>query len=473
MQAKDKLTVCGREYELLRLLGKGKGGYSWLVSDGREEAVLKQIHHEPCAYYTFGDKVGAERFDRERLERAGIRMPKLLALDVPAERIVKEYIEGPTVFELVRDGLSAEPYLPQVRAMAAQARAAGLNLDYFPANFVVRDGLLWYVDYECNAYSDEWNFENWGIRYWSRTPEFKAALRGRVTFRPYTDGDYEAVCAFLAALVRADESRVNWNWARFEWMAEHPEFDKSRTSSIGLWCEDGRVVGAAIYDMYFGEAFCGVLPAFGFLYPDILDYAYRELKDEAGLGTAVCDGDAAGIGALRTAGFEPAKQSETVMEKDLRAVPDEASVLLPEGVCLTELDPSREDLKDVQWLFWQGFDHGSDRTEFEEDFEKTAQELRPRRHFDPALSLAARTLAGELISYCCLWVRPDTGYAYVEPVCTVPAWRGKGIAGALLQEAFRRAKARGAEKAFVISDLAFYEKLGFRKKYHYTFYWKA
>ena len=60
--------------------------------------------------------------------------------------------------------------------MAAQAKAAGLNIDYFPTNFVIRDGLLWYVDYECNDYMDEWSFDNWGVRYWSRTPEFEEYL---------------------------------------------------------------------------------------------------------------------------------------------------------------------------------------------------------------------------------------------------------------------------------------------------------
>ena len=33
-------------------------------------------------------------------------------------------------------------------------------------------GDLYYIDYECNQYSDEWNFENWGIKYWSKTQEF-------------------------------------------------------------------------------------------------------------------------------------------------------------------------------------------------------------------------------------------------------------------------------------------------------------
>ena len=169
-------SVCGRPCRIIRLLGHGKGGYSYLAAYEGQRVVLKQIHHEPCDYYRFGNKIEAERRDYERLLRAGIRIPKLLALDLEAERIVKEYIPGDTIFDCVRDGRPVEPYLPQVREMAAQARAAGLNIDYFPTNFIVCEGLLWYVDYECNDYMDEWNFENWGVRYWSRSPDFEACL---------------------------------------------------------------------------------------------------------------------------------------------------------------------------------------------------------------------------------------------------------------------------------------------------------
>ena len=172
-----QVTAGGKTYQIIRLLGHGKGGYSWLADCEGQQAVVKQIHHEPCDYYTFGNKIEAEQRDYERLRTAGIRIPRMLAVDPDAERIVKEYIDGPTVFDLVKDGTSAEPYLAQVREMAAQAKNAGLNIDYFPTNFVVRDGLIWYVDYECNEYMDEWNFENWGIRYWSRTPEFEAYLK--------------------------------------------------------------------------------------------------------------------------------------------------------------------------------------------------------------------------------------------------------------------------------------------------------
>ena len=173
----EKMDVCGKEYKIIRLLGHGKGGYSYLAEIENQMVVLKQIHHEPCNYYSFGNKIEAERSDYEQLKNTGIRIPEMLAVDIGAERIVKEYIEGRTIFELVRDNISVDLYLNQVREMAEIAKAAGINIDYFPTNFVVRDDLIWYVDYECSSYMEEWNFENWGIKYWAKTPEFEEHLR--------------------------------------------------------------------------------------------------------------------------------------------------------------------------------------------------------------------------------------------------------------------------------------------------------
>lgn len=65
--ADGRMKVNGKEYEILKLLGKGKGGYSYLAGDGAEKYVLKQIHHEPCDYYQFGNKMEAELNDYNRL----------------------------------------------------------------------------------------------------------------------------------------------------------------------------------------------------------------------------------------------------------------------------------------------------------------------------------------------------------------------------------------------------------------------
>lgn len=172
-----QMDVNGCAYEVFRLLGKGKGGYSYLAQRDGKQVVLKQIHHEPCDYYTFGNKIEAEQRDYLRLLAAGIRIPKMLDVDMQAERLVKEYIDGPTIFQLVKDGAMQEKWLAQVQEMAQQAQTAGLNIDYFPTNFIVQGGLLWYIDYECNNYMEEWSFQRWGVQYWSRTPAFEAYLQ--------------------------------------------------------------------------------------------------------------------------------------------------------------------------------------------------------------------------------------------------------------------------------------------------------
>lgn len=171
------MDVNGQDYEIIRLLGKGKGGYSYLAQKGSRQVVLKQIHHEPCDYYTFGNKIQAEQQDYRRLLAAGLPIPRMLDVDEKQERIVKEYIDGPTIFQLVRDGGMQPDYLLQVQQMARQAQAAGLNIDYFPTNFIVQDGLLWYIDYECNDYMEEWSFNRWGVQYWARMAAFEAYLQ--------------------------------------------------------------------------------------------------------------------------------------------------------------------------------------------------------------------------------------------------------------------------------------------------------
>ena len=167
-----ELSVNGKNFSIIKLLGKGKGGYSYLATDGKSQFVLKQIHHEPCNYYQFGNKIEAEINDYDRLKKTGIKLPKMIDVDVENERILKEYIEGETIYNLVIDDKMKADYIDQVKKMCSVLYPANLNIDYFPTNFIVQDGVLFYIDYECNNYMEEWNFENWGIKYWSKTPEF-------------------------------------------------------------------------------------------------------------------------------------------------------------------------------------------------------------------------------------------------------------------------------------------------------------
>ena len=170
------MDINGKEFEQIRLLGKGKGGYSYLVTDGTNQYVIKQIHHEPCEYYTFGDKLASELRDYEKLRAIGIPMPRLLEVDHAKERILKEFIDGDTIDRFVLHDQMQQGFYDQILSMCSCLYAANTNIDYYPTNFVVQEGILYYVDYECNDYMQQWDFEHWGSQYWYKTEAFRKAF---------------------------------------------------------------------------------------------------------------------------------------------------------------------------------------------------------------------------------------------------------------------------------------------------------
>jgi len=89
-----ELSVNGRNFNIIKLLGRGKGGYSYLATDGISNYVLKQIHHEPCSYYKFGNKIQSELNDYNRLLKIGITMPEMLDIDIENERILRNILRA-------------------------------------------------------------------------------------------------------------------------------------------------------------------------------------------------------------------------------------------------------------------------------------------------------------------------------------------------------------------------------------------
>ena len=126
------------------------------------------------------------------------------------------------------------------------------------------------------------------------------------------------------------------------------------------------------------------------------------------------------------------------------------------------------DYDELCWLFWQGFDHGSDR---EQCRKENPEKGNNRAHYNPYLSITVKR-DGRYVGHVSLWYCDKTDYAYVEPVCVIPEYRGEGVAKAMIYEALNRVRSLGAKKAYVISDMEFYERLGFKKEKHYTFYQK-
>ena len=165
-----------KKYEIVKLLAKGKGGYNYLAKTGDTAVVIKQIHYEPCDYFQFeNNKLDSELRDYETLFGLGIPMPKLLFSSQDEQLLIKEYIPGSTLAQIVAGNRLSDNHITQMFEMCEKLYPNQLNIDYFPTNFIERHGVLYYVDYECSRYSDEWNFENWGI--W-----FLANQKGMVSF---------------------------------------------------------------------------------------------------------------------------------------------------------------------------------------------------------------------------------------------------------------------------------------------------
>jgi GNAT superfamily N-acetyltransferase len=250
-------------------------------------------------------------------------------------------------------------------------------------------------------------------------------------------------------------------------MIGHPYTNLDTINSIGLWYKDSNIVGACIYDMYFGEASILVLKDYEYLYQEMLDYAYHNLKDENGLGIAIYDKDYNLINKALNNGFILNNQKENIMDIKLN---NNLSYKLPEGIKIEALDPA-SNIDKFLFLMWQGFNHGDDYNEFlnSDDYKLKG---RPRKHFNKELSLVAIDEKNEYVAYISLWYIDGLDYAYLEPVCTIPSYRGKGIAKALIYEGFNRVKELGANIVYVESDMEFYKRIGFIHKYHYDFYWR-
>lgn len=284
-----------------------------------------------------------------------------------------------------------------------------------------------------------------------------------ITFCKYENKYYDKVCEFLIELNK-DGKHLNWNWARFEWMAEHPLTKKELLGSMGLWIENNKVIGAALIDMFFGEAFIGALKEYFNIYPEILKYAYDNLKDEEGLGIAINDLNTEEIKLAESTGFNKAEEKETLLEIKLD---NKFDINLPDGFNIEEYDANKNQ-EEMSWLMWQGFDHGDNKKEFESDFKPS----NPRPHFNPYLCIVVKDDKGNLVASASAWYDKNTDYAYIEPVCVIPNYRKMNLGKSAIYEVLNHARKLGAKKGIVLSDLAFYKHLGFKEKAHFSFYWK-
>ena len=166
----DTINILGERYKVQKTLGKGKGGYSFLVEDTKGRFfTLKCFHHETVEYYTFStNKVDLELNAYRFLIHSSVKIPRLLYWDREREIILKEFIPGETALERVERGEDLSSYFPTLSYIQREMKERSVNLDWYPSNFIDYNNDLYYIDYEISPYEEKWSFENWGVHYWKK-----------------------------------------------------------------------------------------------------------------------------------------------------------------------------------------------------------------------------------------------------------------------------------------------------------------
>jgi serine/threonine protein kinase len=136
-------AVIDGRYRILRRLGSGGMADVWLAEDDhlQRQVALKILHRRFAQ-----DREFVERFRREAESAAGLQHPNVVAVFDRGEfegnyYIAMQYVEGPTLKQLVESGLTPDQAVPLIRQVLEAARFAHrhgvVHRDLKPQNVIV------------------------------------------------------------------------------------------------------------------------------------------------------------------------------------------------------------------------------------------------------------------------------------------------------------------------------------------------
>lgn len=280
--------------------------------------------------------------------------------------------------------------------------------------------------------------------------------------------DYQRVGEFLNETYQHGKKFVNWLQPRWEYMHFHPFVWEIDLGKIGIFEEDGVIVGVVNMESNERTAFFQVRPGYEFIKPLMFEYAekhYQGISQSTGrlIRTLYIHEDDETLSTLaRSNGYEHWRdfdETNSLYPLD-NPVPQ---VTLPEGFKLQSL-AEENDLHKMNEVLWAGFNHEGPAPEEEIKGRRFMQEA---PNFNTDLTIVACSSDGQFVSYCGMWVVPEKKFSYVEPVATHPDFRRMGLGKAAVLESLRRAKALGAEVAWVGSEIEFYKALGFEPMFRF------
>ncbi|MBD5530273.1 MAG: GNAT family N-acetyltransferase [Lachnospiraceae bacterium] len=140
---------------------------------------------------------------------------------------------------------------------------------------------------------------------------------------------------------------------------------------------------------------------------------------------------------------------------------------LPEGFHF--VNPEEFDIDKGNKCCWKGFDHEQSEGPWDHQYEQAGYLLQVAPHATSELAVAIADEEGEYVCYAGMWWTPENKLAYMEPLCTIPEYRNRGLASAALSELYRRTKKLGATH-MTGGENEFYKKIGYKPAVKWT-YW--
>ncbi len=241
--------------------------------------------------------------------------------------------------------------------------------------------------------------------------------------------------------------------------------DLSYTYKNRIWKDNGEIVGFCFYESPITDIYFSLKPGYENLAHDMIVYADKHMIHfDDSLQFILFQGQEALMEAAGLSGYKQISQSVDFgydFDKSL-------DFSLPKGFYF--VNPMDLDIDKVSECCWKGFDHEDTDGPWNNQFIQNNYLLQAAPHATPQYWVVIANAEGEYVCWAGMWWESQNHLAYLEPLCTVPKYRGKGLAAAALSELYRRMKPLGAT-CMTGGDNDFYKKIGFKPMVTRTF-WK-
>lgn len=283
-----------------------------------------------------------------------------------------------------------------------------------------------------------------------------------ISHRPYRIlADHPAVYQFMLEIYHP-----NWHNgvpAPFlEYALSSDWMDKRYTHLFHLWFDGDRIVGLVFHENPATDAYFSLRPGYESLTEEMLAYASAHAPgaENGALRLILFEGQTALQEAARRLGFIQ-EAAWTDLTFDLSAPLDYG---LPEGFHFVPVEEVQ--VGKVSECCWKGFDHEENEGPWDGDA-TPVYHLLQAPHITPELNVIIANEAGEYVCYSGMWWVPENRLAYMEPLCTVPEYRGRGLAAAALSRHAKRMRALGAS-VMTGGGNPFYGKIGYQPAVTWT-----